>query len=203
MPPSEGYSERHHIVPRKLGGSNDKQNLVRLSAREHFVCHRLLTKMVTGKDRLSMLFAAYALAWYRASNRDPVKVNSRTYEVLKKELSDARKTIPGANKGKTWTPEQRASMKNKTNGTAIFHKGRKRSDETRSKIREKRAFQVIKKKTWTLKDPSGNIIETQGLKTFCIEHRLGLSKLLLTEQTKLPVETGFSKGWMIVSIIRS
>lgn len=87
--------------------------------------------------------------------------------------------------------------------TRNVHLGRKRSAETREKIKEKRALQVIKRKTWTLKDPSGNIIETQGLKNFCIEHKLGLSKLVLTEHTKQPVNTGFSKGWMIVSIVRN
>jgi hypothetical protein len=40
----EGYTERHHVVPRSLGGSNDTTNLVTLTAREHFICHYLLTK---------------------------------------------------------------------------------------------------------------------------------------------------------------
>jgi len=38
----EGYSEIHHIVPESEGGSNDPINLVRLTAREHFICHWLL-----------------------------------------------------------------------------------------------------------------------------------------------------------------
>ena len=41
----DGYTETHHIIPRCLNGSNDKQNLVDLTAREHFICHLLLTKM--------------------------------------------------------------------------------------------------------------------------------------------------------------
>lgn len=40
-----GYSERHHIVPRCMGGSECPDNLVRLTAREHFVAHQLLVKM--------------------------------------------------------------------------------------------------------------------------------------------------------------
>lgn len=43
--PLNGYTELHHIIPKSLGGSNSKDNLVRLSAREHFVCHWLLVKM--------------------------------------------------------------------------------------------------------------------------------------------------------------
>lgn len=41
----DGYTESHHIIPRSIGGSNDRENLVRLTAREHFLCHYLLTKM--------------------------------------------------------------------------------------------------------------------------------------------------------------
>lgn len=40
-----GYSEKHHVVPRCLGGSNSKDNLVVLTAEEHFLAHQLLVKM--------------------------------------------------------------------------------------------------------------------------------------------------------------
>ena len=32
-----GYMERHHIVPRCLGGKDEEENLVWLTAREHYV----------------------------------------------------------------------------------------------------------------------------------------------------------------------
>ena len=38
------YKERHHIVPKSLGGTNDKNNLIDLFAKEHFVAHKLLVK---------------------------------------------------------------------------------------------------------------------------------------------------------------
>jgi hypothetical protein len=37
-----GYTEKHHIIPSSLGGDNSKENIVSLTAREHFVCHLLL-----------------------------------------------------------------------------------------------------------------------------------------------------------------
>lgn len=46
-----GYKERHHIIPKSLGGSNNKENIVDLTAREHFICHLLLTKMTDGKNK--------------------------------------------------------------------------------------------------------------------------------------------------------
>ena len=39
------YSETHHIIPRSLGGNDSLENLVELSAREHYICHLLLTKI--------------------------------------------------------------------------------------------------------------------------------------------------------------
>lgn len=35
----ENYFEKHHIIPKCLGGDNEKENLVLLTAREHFICH--------------------------------------------------------------------------------------------------------------------------------------------------------------------
>lgn len=45
---SEGYTESHHVLPRSLGGSNDADNLVSLTAREHFLAHWLLFKLYPG-----------------------------------------------------------------------------------------------------------------------------------------------------------
>jgi hypothetical protein len=43
------YLEKHHILPKsfKLGGERDKENMVNLTLKEHFICHLLLTKMLT------------------------------------------------------------------------------------------------------------------------------------------------------------
>lgn len=47
--PLAGYVEKHHIVPRCYGGSNDSSNIAVLTAREHFLAHRLLAKIHGGK----------------------------------------------------------------------------------------------------------------------------------------------------------
>ena len=50
--------EVHHIVPKSMGGSNKKDNLVKLTYKEHYICHLLLTKMVDiPKHKRNMLFA--------------------------------------------------------------------------------------------------------------------------------------------------
>jgi len=99
-----GYRENHHVIPRSMGGTNAKSNMVSLTAREHFICHWLLTKMVTGADRAKMV---YALRMMRVSNdlqnRYETKITARVYEKYKKEhainLSIMRTGKPAWNKG--------------------------------------------------------------------------------------------------------
>lgn len=100
-----GYCETHHIIPRCMDGSNCQTNLVRLTAREHFVCHLLLTNMVNNKLVLSKL--TYA-AW-QMSCRAPehgVKVSGRIYESLRQSLSQTYK----GNKRKPFSEQWRKNM---------------------------------------------------------------------------------------------
>jgi len=53
-----GYVERHHIIPKSLGGTNDSENLVWLTAQEHLEVHILLTKMVEGDEPNRKMHAA-------------------------------------------------------------------------------------------------------------------------------------------------
>lgn len=55
---NDDYVEKHHIIPKSLGGSNNADNLVCLTAKEHFICHLLLTKMTAGVARTKMVYAA-------------------------------------------------------------------------------------------------------------------------------------------------
>ena len=79
-----GYTEKHHIIPHSLGGSNLAENLVKLTAREHFICHKLLTKMlVDAKSRSKMMYAYRALAILTPPGRPPIKINSSEFEKLR------------------------------------------------------------------------------------------------------------------------
>ena len=85
-----GYCERHHIIPRCMGGSDCETNIVKLTAREHFVCHVLLTKMVDDQTILSKLaFAAWQQS--RSAKYHGVRITSRSYNTLRKLLSESYK----------------------------------------------------------------------------------------------------------------
>lgn len=79
----EQYSERHHIVPKSLGGSDDMNNLVELTAREHFVCHWLLTKMTDGQHKHKMIYACKLMMHMEAPNQERYKISSHIYELLR------------------------------------------------------------------------------------------------------------------------
>jgi hypothetical protein len=53
------YYESHHIIPRLLGGSDTLDNLVLLTAREHFLCHLLLVKMLKGEREKAKMACAF------------------------------------------------------------------------------------------------------------------------------------------------
>ena len=82
----EGYKEKHHILPKCLGGSNKKENLVELTAREHFLCHMLLCEIYPNETKLK--YALYLMNIGKQKYKDAdYKISSRTYERLKKEHS--------------------------------------------------------------------------------------------------------------------
>ena len=76
--------EKHHIIPKSLGGTNDKENLVKLTMREHFICHQLLTKMTINDNRRKMLHAVWRLAHVSGQ-----KITSRRYEQLRLQRSES------------------------------------------------------------------------------------------------------------------
>jgi hypothetical protein len=51
------YTEKHHIIPRCMGGSNDALNISYLTAKEHFVCHQLLYRAAPKEFKYKLLYA--------------------------------------------------------------------------------------------------------------------------------------------------
>lgn len=110
-----GYVERHHIIPKSLGGTDDPNNLVPLTAREHFICHLLLTKMVSNPlHKRSMYYASYMMV--RGHRTRHYLPTSRLYEMARKRMIEAQKERPGPNLGKKWSEERRKKQSAATKG---------------------------------------------------------------------------------------
>jgi len=78
----EGYSEKHHIVPRCLGGTDEATNLVSLTPEEHYLCHLLLVKIHPNNIRL------VKAAMFMVSSNNNVKRNNKAYGWLKRQYAE-------------------------------------------------------------------------------------------------------------------
>jgi len=106
----DGYVEKHHIIPRCMGGSDDRNNLVELTAREHFICHWLLPKFASTTFYKKKMLNALGRFLQKTTKQERV-ISSRQYEIARKAVSEAnsgrvysdvsRKKISDANKGRT------------------------------------------------------------------------------------------------------
>lgn len=160
--PENIYTEKHHIMPKSLGGSNSKENIVQLTAKEHYVCHRLLIRMTLGKDKSKMHYALYAMITLRKDNRE-IKVSAKTFERIRENRSleitkrkkgrkfDDLSSAEQQNLMKMWdkrrgskmTPEsiaQREKTKTERGSRRLppNHTGVKRSEEIKEKLKNLR-----------------------------------------------------------------
>ena len=82
------HGEMHHIKPRCMGGGDQKDNLVLLTYREHFIAHLLLVKMYPNNTRLYFAFNCFS-AKYRSgpfySARKLPELSGRMFEKMKLE----------------------------------------------------------------------------------------------------------------------
>ena len=139
-----GYSERHHIIPKSLGGSNEQSNIVTLSAREHFVCHRLLTKMVSGINKRKMSYAVWLLCNAKNSTQQKRHIpNSFVYQQCREEyVKSMSQSLRGVKKTKIhWlnkkhTDETKAKQSEVKRGANNPMFGRTQSEETVNKIKQ-------------------------------------------------------------------
>jgi len=157
------YYEKHHILPRCLTGSDEQQNLILLTPKEHFICHKLLTYLYPNNK------LAYAFYLMSFSNKYKKYVSSKDYVYAKElfclctrqgiHLSDKHKHIIGnITKGKTYEELYGVEKaKIKKDKTSLSLQGHIISNETKEKIRNTLLGrpipkEVLKKRSLKLKD---------------------------------------------------
>lgn len=140
------YYELHHILPKSLFPlwKNRKSNKVLLTAREHFFCHQLLTKIYPSS---SMTYAL--IKFYNLPNSNYKYTNSKEYERLKialsKYMSQKNKGRIPWNKGKCLSKETKEKLSKARKGKKLSketklkisngNKGKKLSEETKQKLK--------------------------------------------------------------------
>lgn len=134
----DSYTESHHILPESLGGSDTPENITKLTAREHFICHWLLTKIYTeGETHWKMLNAIRIM---RAANANQQRysnnITSRVYNKLKEEYSRLQsERFLGENNpffGKTHSVETKKIISEANSGM----KNAMKRDDMREKMRQ-------------------------------------------------------------------
>lgn len=104
------YNEKHHIIPKCLGGSDDANNIVTLPARAHYILHYLLTKM--HPDEPKILYAFWAMSM-RKDGQEREYINSRRFSLMRESLSKASKLN---NTGRKHTEESKKKMSSARKG---------------------------------------------------------------------------------------
>lgn len=79
--------KKHHIIPVSLGGCNKKHNIVRLSAREHFICHYLLTKIYKGSIEHHKMLGAFMMMRPSPTKKNTRYHNSKLYNAAKMQFA--------------------------------------------------------------------------------------------------------------------
>jgi hypothetical protein len=163
-----GYYEIHHIIPKSLGGSNLKENLVKLTAKEHFICHLLLTKMYNGADKNKMIHAAWAMTTLENTNQQRYKINSKTYESLRIKYATLKSKSLKGKSGRKLTKEAKEKI-------SKAHLGKKRgpmSEESKKKL------------SASLKGKNLGKVRTEEQKRAISQRLLGRTGVKHSEETK-------------------
>ena len=191
----EGYVEKHHIIPRCMGGTNDQSNLVSLTAREHYVAHQLLVKMYPGNHKLVYAATMMTSGLYGRNNR--------VYEWLRLRVSEAskgrtvsletREKISRSLTNKVRSEEHCLSIKNswKNREISAEHKAKMKESGHRNGSNEdasQKQGDTISN-NWKVMTPSGEVVYIRNLRKYCRENELVF-------QT---VYKGF-KGWTVEKV---
>ena len=185
-----GYKERHHVRPRCMGGGNESDNLVNLTAEEHYIAHQLLVKIYPDNGGLALAVVRMAkqcsgnkaFGWLRRRMADKkrglqIRLGAVLSAETKAKISAAkfgkgigrkmppfshehRARISAAKRGQRLSQEHRARI-------GASNKGKIRSSETREKM-----------SAWQRR-------ENQGFK-FGNKHNLG-KKASLETRTRMSV----------------
>lgn len=136
------YTESHHIIPNSISKNKDT---VYLTAREHFICHLLLPKMLVGTDKRKMLYACISMGM-KSSRTSGRYINSKLYSSIRNEYGKMRKELWKNNEYREfmikritethWDSSKEKNPMYGKKGVLCPHYGKPKSDEHKQKIKK-------------------------------------------------------------------
>jgi hypothetical protein len=128
----ETYTEKHHIIPKSLGGLNNKDNLVKLTAKEHRLAHILLPRMtIDPLHTKSMWYALWMMLRTKNTNQQRKISKGSAFEVAKIKVAENSSQL---HKGKTVSKETREKLSKSCQGRPSPNKGRAMSENQKQKL---------------------------------------------------------------------
>lgn len=143
------YHETHHILPRCLGGTDDKENLVDLFAREHYEAHRLLA--LENPSNKGLQYAWWCMSVMTNKNTmERYQITAEEYEEARKRFieipisEERRQKLSEAGKRRRHSKETRDKMSKKAkerckNPENCSMYGKHHSEETKQKMKNNHA----------------------------------------------------------------
>lgn len=186
------YTEQHHIVPVSLGGKNNKDNLVRLTAREHYICHLLLVKMTQGIHKKSMSYALWMMTNASAKHQLRYTAKSKLYEFARKNFVESQQ---GHKPTLFKQSEQTCQQISKTMKTVL-------STLTPEQMRERMLNSCHKPESWTEERKQNISKSTTGVKKTKTPALLEAKKATRQKRTeRLLTAAAINKGrtWQLIN----
>ncbi|AVO22872.1 homing endonuclease [Erwinia phage vB_EamM-Bue1] len=122
--PASVYIERHHIIPKSMGGSNLVENIAVLTAREHFIVHKLLARAFPENKLYKMGFQLIVNRSKHTRSRDYEQwaIHKRNLTVERNTTQSFRNSISEKFKGKPLSADHRARISASNQGKTISEK---------------------------------------------------------------------------------
>lgn len=117
----DGYVEEHHIVPRSMGGTDDPDNLIWLTARDHYFAHRLLAKFAGPKMKIALTWFINGANVWKCGRTPP----SRVIASIREEANVSRAQ---ALCGREFTDQHRQNLSASKKGVVPWNKGLSQDD---------------------------------------------------------------------------
>ncbi len=129
-----GYFEKHHVLPKSMGGRNCSSNLVVLTAREHYLVHWLLFKIYRSSSA--------AFGWHRMTHgRDSMRrYTSRTFEYARRARAAILSGANHPSTGKALSDAHRAKLRAAKLGRKYSEQGRESISPLKGKKRQPSKF---------------------------------------------------------------
>lgn len=128
----DGYSEKHHILPRSMGGGDELSNIIVLTLRQHYIAHWMLWKAYGGK-------MAVAFDYMNGIKKYGYRLTGRTIKLLSQDVSkrrserqvsaETREKQRQAKLGRKLSPEHIEKVRQASTGRVV-------SEETKRKVSE-------------------------------------------------------------------